>query len=123
MCLQRSEQARPPGKEEAQRKGECSSQASCRRRKQAASRRADLSEAAAPVGKAASCPRTRPGGPREGTRRAPTLGHTYDEGTPPSLCPHAPCSWDLWARLVGHLEVLETGWESATGLSALILHP
>lgn len=30
---------------------------------------------------------------------APALSHTYDEGTPASLCPHAPGSRDLWARL------------------------
>lgn len=71
VCVQRSEWAQPWGKEEAQRKRGCSSQASCRRRKQAASWSADLSEAVAPVDKAASCPRTRPGGPREGTCRHP----------------------------------------------------
>ena len=47
------------------------SQASCRKRKQAASRRADLPEAAAPAGKAASCPRMRPAGPLEGTCHVP----------------------------------------------------
>lgn len=56
------------------------------------------------------------------TCQAPALGHTYDEG-PPSLCPHAPCPWDLWARLGGQLEVLAPGWESATGSSAPILRP